>query len=624
MQGFQIPSPQTPDPLATLSQMQQMKTQRLQQQGAGLQLQQEQQKMDSNKALLAAMAGGGGDIDKTVDLATQSGKVLPGDILSLREHHLKMQQDAATLDKTTRENLATDSERYRSLIAGGQSQDDVDAANATADKMNIDKRVPRFTQYTDPSHLSAFSNSLTTQANVLKEASERATAGKEQAAQAASEAQTTETKQKTAAGDREAARKELLAEVDPATGIVPPDRAAQIQKKYPTVMLPQTAAGIAAFVRSGVDPKDLPEYDIKNKQAAAMSSMKPQDWDTYLDSVIPPSGDTAALNARTKAQVRGAIASGSPMTTVQGIVKDASDQIGRTETGVRTAKATVPIKIELAQGEAKAALTGAGVNAPGTADLHGEDYLKTINPGLAAQLRSIAKGDTPAPTGRAAVSGPGAMLTRALYQYDPEFTPLLGQMRKDTLKEFTDTSSSKAGGQLMALNTMIHHADLYQEVADSMKNGSWRPGNAAYNAVATMFGKAPPIEANLVGRFLAGETGKVVGEQAQGEINGILKSLETDASPEQISAAGQRMLQIAAGRMIPLKERIQKAKLEKFVDVVGPDAQQILSKRGFDPNTMQPARAGAGSPTVTTKQQRDALPSGTVYIGPDGKQYLKK
>lgn len=33
---------------------------------------------------------------------------------------------------------------------------------------------------------------------------------------------------------------------------------------------------------------------------------------------------------------------------------------------------------------------------------------------------------------------------------------------------------------------------------------------------------------------------------------------------------------------------------------------------------------GGGPPTVKTKEERDALPPGTIYVGPDGKRYRKK
>jgi hypothetical protein len=192
-------------------------------------------------------------------------------------------------------------------------------------------------------------------------------------------------------------------------------------------------------------------------------------------------------------------------------------------------------------------------------------------------------------------SNPG-MITQ-LRTADPNFDEANIEKRFDTLKEFNNTSIGKAGGQALALNTLIHHADLYQQAGEALKNGVFKPGNAAYNAIASMWGSAPPQSAALVAQFLAGETGKVAtgGVPAEGEVNKILKSLGSDSSPEQIQDAGNKMLEIASGRAIPLVERVKDARLENVVHVLGPDAQEILKKRGFDPNTMKKAGAAGGS-----------------------------
>jgi hypothetical protein len=233
----------------------------------------------------------------------------------------------------------------------------------------------------------------------------------------------------------------------------------------------------------------------------------------------------------------------------------------------------------------------------------------------------MALGNEMPPTGRAASTGAGLQLMNALYQYEPTFTPLLAQKRKQVMGDFASSSTGKAGGQLLALNTMIHHADLYLDVADSLKNHTFRPGNAVYNAVATAFGKAPPTEANLVGRFLASETGKVAtgGVPAEGEINGLLKSLSTDNSPEQIKKVGSKILQIASGRMVPLKEKAEDAHLTDngLVTIIGPDAKRILQKRGFDPETMKPVGGGSSGaqPLPTTLTAGD---KGKIFVNRKG------
>lgn len=93
------------------------------------------------------------------------------------------------------------------------------------------------------------------------------------------------------------------------------------------------------------------------QKTSLMMNMKPEDWNSGIDNVAPPTGDTAALNKRTKMLVQSAVRRGD-WAKADAAIKDAADQLGRTETGVRTAKATAPIKITVAGAEAAA--RGAG------------------------------------------------------------------------------------------------------------------------------------------------------------------------------------------------------------------------------------------------------------------------
>lgn len=217
--------------------------------------------------------------------------------------------------------------------------------------------------------------------------------------------------------------------------------------------------------------------------------------------------------------------------------------------------------------------------------------------GISTAAAAVAKGDMDPQTARSLIkSNPGIL--DQIKRADPDFDMANLQRRYDTLKEFNSTSNTKAGGQALALNTLIHHADLYMKAGEALKNGNFVPGNEIYNKVKSMFGSAPPQNAALLARFFAGETGKVAtgGVPAEGEINGILKSLGTSSSPGQIADAGKTLLQIAAGRATPLMERVNESKLGNIVKVLGPDAKEILGRNGFDPETMKLRGSGAPPP----------------------------
>jgi hypothetical protein len=82
--NYQIPPPQSTDPLQTLAQMGQLRTQGLQQQEAQLGLQQKQLEMQSTQGLMKAYQESGGDLEKMAQLAPKYG-VTP-------DHMAKVQQ----------------------------------------------------------------------------------------------------------------------------------------------------------------------------------------------------------------------------------------------------------------------------------------------------------------------------------------------------------------------------------------------------------------------------------------------------------------------------------------------------------------------------------------------------
>lgn len=264
LQGFNIPPPQYTDPLQTLAQLGQLRTQNLQRQGAQQELELQQQKMESNKGLLAAFAQGG-TFDQVYENAAKSGKVLPGDLIALKEHRTKLLQDAAALDKTTRELQAADIDRLRGLYEGVTDQSTLAEANARADQLGIGKNVPRFTQYSDPEHLKAFNNSLRTHSQVMDEAGKQATKEKEEAGTKLTGVQTTEAEQKVDAANLAAARAALQsAPKDPATGTPTPAAVAEIRAQYSKVKLPQGNAPKAdweRFLTGDLSTKERIELD---------------------------------------------------------------------------------------------------------------------------------------------------------------------------------------------------------------------------------------------------------------------------------------------------------------------------------------------------------------------------
>jgi len=127
------------------------------------------------------------------------------------------------------------------------------------------------------------------------------------------------------------------------------------------------------------------------QKTSLMMSMGPEEWNATVDQVAPPVGDSAALNARTKTLVNTAARRGD-WEGAERAIKDAADQLGRTETAVRSAKATEPIKINLAAGEAAArapVVSDAGMAMMAEAALAGNPP-SSRNPVLYARVMDAA------------------------------------------------------------------------------------------------------------------------------------------------------------------------------------------------------------------------------------------
>lgn len=169
LQGFQIAPPQSADPLETLARMSQLRTQGLQQQQAGLQLQQQQMQLASNRAIMQAMAEGGGDLEGTMNAMKNHPNILPQDWLGIQQHAMQYatQQAALTKDKLGIQN--EQHEQWASLLKA-KPIDSQDALNSVI-RQGVARGLPvpqefldqqgNVMPYTgDPQHYVAMANGL--------------------------------------------------------------------------------------------------------------------------------------------------------------------------------------------------------------------------------------------------------------------------------------------------------------------------------------------------------------------------------------------------------------------------------------------------------------------------------
>ena len=350
VQPFNVTPPQYTDPLQTLAQMGQLRTQGLQQQTAQLGLENERMKLDSNKGLMKAMVDAGtqgtpGEIfQRTLQNATRPGSgVMPGDVIGLHQHYNQLLQEAATRKKTELENQGADIDRlqgiYEPLTRPGATDEDFAKANATADQLGIDKRIPRLTQWTDPEHVAAFSNGLSLHSKILADAKEKAATEASQASAGEAGAKAEEAKATTA--ETQLKTKQLQSQLDWLDNLTPKT--------------------LGDYVGASIDKTKYPDLYARayNDASNARAMRKPELMQAAIDKYATiASEQEKTISTETNPAVRQA----------------------RTDQAVATARAVAPIKIDVA-GQVAAATAGARADAAGlTEDDYnraGEQYIRT-------------------------------------------------------------------------------------------------------------------------------------------------------------------------------------------------------------------------------------------------------
>ena len=338
LQGFQVAPVQSTDPLQTLSQMSQLRTQGLQQQQAQLGIQQQQLALRSNQAMMRAFAQGGGDWDKTSQLMSKDPDILPTDAMAVQQHRLQVQTQAAQLTKDKQAILGSDMDRYRGFLDGVTDQDSLNQANLNAAKAGVSQDVPRLTSFPgDADHVKAFANSLALHSQAVEEGLKGAQ----------TQEATAKTAESTAAAGKATAE---TRETQLKTNIT------QTQLDY-LKNLTSTPQGLADLVGGSINKNKYP--DLYNRafnearNAIAMSDMP---------------GVKAAIDKY------AGIASEQEKT----ISTETDPRVAqaRTDQAVATARATAPIKIYTAAGEATARADAAGLSDDDY-NRAGEQYVRT-------------------------------------------------------------------------------------------------------------------------------------------------------------------------------------------------------------------------------------------------------
>jgi hypothetical protein len=219
----------------------------------------------------------------------------------------------------------------------------------------------------------------------------------------------------------------------------------------------------------------------------------------------------------------------------------------------------------------------AGMDRPGSGgqgQTTGDEFLKTLPSSIAAQVRAIAEGRSGIPSASSR-SQAAVQIRDAVFRYDPTFSEQRAQVRKAL-------TTGPEGKNVGALNTAIVHLGRLGDTAESLKNGSFTPGNEAYNWLRDKFGSETVTNFGLLKDAVAGEMAAALkGNATDIEIEKMGKSIRAANSPAQMRGVIQEGMGILADKAQTYDERYHREMPDdKEWSPILPSARDQLKRHG--------------------------------------------
>jgi hypothetical protein len=239
------------------------------------------------------------------------------------------------------------------------------------------------------------------------------------------------------------------------------------------------------------------------------------------------------------------------------------------------------------------AMTAANPNAP-----HGDEFLKTLQPNIAAQVKALDEGRMQFPSSFALKTPYWQQMLSAVAQYDPNFDQVNYNARAKTRSDFT---SGKSAQQVNALNTVIGHLDSLSQAASALNNTRFQSFNTLANYVASETGD-PRVNNFKVTREAVADELTRVWRQAGGsekDIEARKEQLSASNSPAQLHEAIAQIGSLLESKLDSMKEQYAQGTGTAPIEMVTPQARKTLSRleQRAGKTTRPPASTG-GKTTI--------------------------
>lgn len=230
----------------------------------------------------------------------------------------------------------------------------------------------------------------------------------------------------------------------------------------------------------------------------------------------------------------------------------ASEAISKLTAGREAAQASETARHNKAMETAANPFTAAGLGGSAqpaaNADLHGADFLKSLAPPVASEIKAYAEGRRPFPTGMSyAKLQP---LIALVGQYDPTFDAANYNARNKARTDLTNPSGT-GGKTINALNTAIQHLGKLSDLIEELDNTEIPILNAGRNIARNAVGSTKVTNFNVVAPQTMKEVERAwrgAGGSA-GEIEALIQSLGPNLGRQQQREALEQFVELAAGKL---------------------------------------------------------------------------
>lgn len=272
--------------------------------------------------------------------------------------------------------------------------------------------------------------------------------------------------------------------------------------------------------------------------------------------------------------------------------------------------------------------SGVGMGTTPPADLHGDDYLKTLPGNQANQVKALAEGRMAFPTGFALKSPYWQSMLSAVSQYDPSFDAVNYGARSKTRNDFT---AGKSAQNLTSINTAIGHLGTLADAADKLNNSSYDTINKVANWFETRTGDPRVNNFNVAKNAVADELTRVFrgtgGSEA--EIDRWTNTINAAQSPAQLHGAVKQAVDLLHSRINAVGETYDRGMgtstdHRSLLSTKAQETLQKLDRYGEEHSSSSaataPARGAAAAPTLPDAA-RAQLQEGRITTFANGQRW---